>query len=80
MDTIRKVTNSDILEGIFDIPENLKNKTVLITIRSYDDIKDKDIPRMKNLRGSLSKYKNENLRNEEDNAWATAVREKHDNN
>jgi hypothetical protein len=79
MDSIRKVTNSNILDGIFDIPENLKNKKVLITISSYDDTKDKDIPRMKNLKGSLSKYKNDSLRKEEDDAWAMAVLEKYEN-
>lgn len=77
MDSIKKVANSNILDGIFDIPENLKNKKVVITISPYNDIEDKDIPTIKNLRGSLSKYKNDSLREEEVNAWAMAVREKH---
>lgn len=34
---------------------------------------------MKNLRGALSKYKNDNLKKEEDNAWAMAVQEKYGN-
>lgn len=34
---------------------------------------------MKNLRGALSKYKNDNLKKEEDNAWAMAVQEKYEN-
>lgn len=79
MDSIKKIANSNILDGIFDIPESLKNKRVLITISPYDDIEDKDIPRMKNLRGSLSKYKNENFIKQEDNAWAMAMEEKHEN-
>ncbi len=41
--------------------------------------KDKDIPRIKTLRGSLSKYKKDDLRKEEDNAWAMAVQDKHKN-
>ena len=79
MENLKKVTNSSILEDIFDIPENLKNRKVVITISSYDELEDKDISRMKNLRGSLSKYKNDSLRKEEDNAWAMAVQEKHEN-
>lgn len=79
MENLKKVTNSNILEDIFDIPENLRNKKVVITISSYDEKKDKDIPRMKTLRGALSKYKNDNLREEEENAWAMAVQEKHEN-
>ena len=79
MENLKKVTNSSILEDIFDIPENLKNRKVVITISSYDELEDKDISRMKNLRGSLSKYKNESLIKQEDNAWAMAVQEKHEN-
>ena len=79
MDSIKKVANSSVLDGIFDIPENLKNKKVVITISSYNHIEDKDIPRMKNLRGALSKYKNESLIKQEDDAWAMAVQEKHEN-
>lgn len=79
MDSMKKIANSDILDGIFDIPENLKNKKVVITISSYNDTDNKDIPRMKNLRGSLSKYKNESLIKQEDNAWAMAVQEKREN-
>lgn len=79
MENLKKVANSSILEDIFDIPENLKNRKVVITISSYDELEDKDITRMKNLRGSLSKYKNESLIKQEDNAWAMAVQEKHEN-
>lgn len=74
MNSIRKVANSDILDGILDIPENLKNRKVVITISAYEDIS-----KGKSLRGSLAKYKNDNLRKEEDNAWAMAVFEKHEN-
>lgn len=79
MERIKKVTNSSILEDIFDIPENLRNKKVVITISPYDELEDKDISRMKNLRGSLSKYKNESLIKQEDKAWSMAVQEKHEN-
>ncbi|MGO1470309.1 MAG: hypothetical protein ACTHW2_09840 [Tissierella sp.] len=77
MDSIKKITNSNILDDIFDIPENLKNKKVVITISAYEGIE--DISKMKSLRGALSKYKNGNLREEEDNAWAMAVQDKHEN-
>lgn len=79
MEIIKKVANSDVLNGIFDIPENLRNKKVVITVSSYDETKDKDILRIKNLRGSLSKYKNEDLIEKEEDAWAMAVREKYEN-
>lgn len=80
MAIIKKVANSDVLDGIFDIPENLKNKKVIVTIKSYDEIEDEDVPKLKNLRGSLSKYKNDSLREKEDDAWAMAVKDKYDNN
>jgi hypothetical protein len=38
MDSIRKIANSSVLEGIFDIPENLKNKKVVITISAYGGV------------------------------------------
>lgn len=79
MDSMKKVANSSILDGIFDIPENLKNKKVVITISSYNDIEDKDIPRVKKLKGALSKYKNKNLIEQEEEAWGMAVQEKHEN-
>lgn len=79
VDSMKKVTNSDVLDGIFDLPENLKNKKVVITISAYNNIKDQDIPRVKSLRGSLAKYKDTSLRNEEDRAWAMAMQDKHEN-
>lgn len=79
MENLRKIANSSILEDIFDIPENLKNRKVVITISSYDELEDKDTTKIKNLRGSLSKYKNQNLIKQEDNAWTMAVQEKHEN-
>jgi len=78
MEKLKKVTNSSILEDIFDIPSNLKNRKVVITISAYEDTD--SIPKKKSLMGSLSKYKNESLIKEEDNAWAMAVQEKHENN
>ena len=79
VDSMKKVTNSDVLDGIFDLPENLKNKKVVITISAYNNIKDQDIPRVQSLRGSLAKYKDTSLRNEEDRAWAMAMQDKHEN-
>ena len=77
MDSIRKIANSSVLEGIFDIPENLKNKKVVITISAYEDTE--DIPKKKSLRGSLSEYKDENLRKKEENVWEMVVFDKHEN-
>ncbi len=39
METFKKVVHSNILEDIFDLPDNLRNKKVVITISSYDEKK-----------------------------------------
>lgn len=77
MENLKMVTNSSILEDIFDIPENLKNKKVVITISAYEETD--SLPKKKSLMGSLSRYKNESLIKQEENAWVMAVQEKHEN-
>ncbi len=76
MNFVRKVTNSDVLANIIDIPTELKNKKVEIIILPYDNT---DIPKYKNVKGALSKYKNEELQGKENGAWASATVERYEN-
>ncbi len=62
MQFVRKVTNSNVLEGIIDIPEELKNKKVEIIVLPYDDSVHMDIDDIRTVRGASSKYINEEER------------------
>jgi len=78
---IRKIANSDILAGIIDIPEYLKNKKVEILVLPYNDENTENNtvePKPKRARGSLEKYKDNKLQSLENNAWAKAVEDKHE--
>ncbi len=80
MQFIRKIANSDILSGIIEIPNSLKNRKVEILIFPFDDstegetLKRKD----KSAKGTLTKYRNAELINQESSAWEAAMREKHE--
>ena len=78
---VRKIANSDMLADIIDIPEELRNKQVEIIILPYEDPENKNIKedKGKNARGILERYKNERLQEKENEAWANAVVEKHEN-
>ena len=77
MDIIRKVTNSSVLEDIFDIPESMKDKKIVVTISPYEE--DEDNINFSKLKGSLSKYKNQDLIIKENDAWANSVVDRYDN-
>ena len=81
MNFIRKVANSNILASVIDIPESLKNKEVEILIFPYEntDTKDNIEQKHKRARGLLEKYKNKDLQDLENGAWAKAVVDKHEN-
>lgn len=79
MNFVRKVANSDILADIIDIPKELRNKKVEIIILPYENTNNLDTLEKKNLRGALEKYKNEELKEKENEAWANAVAEKYEN-
>ncbi len=86
MGFVRVVKNSNDLENSFDIPKELRNKKVEVIILPYTDT-DNDTDReeslkteKRNLRGSLSKYRNEDLHAQESYAWSKAVVDKHENN
>lgn len=73
MEFVRVVKNSDDLAKIIDITKELRNRKVEVIMRPYQNRE--EIKRdKKSLRGSLSKYKNE-----EDEAWTDAAVEKHEN-
>lgn len=78
---IRKVANSNILAGVIDMPENLRNREVEILIFPLENIKREDsIDRKpKSARGLLEKYKNKDLQLIENSAWAEAVVDQHEN-
>ncbi len=74
MNFIRRVANSDILANIIDIPENLRNKKVEILIFPYENeiIEINTRQKPKKARGLLEKFKNKELRVQENGAWARA--------
>jgi hypothetical protein len=78
MSYIRKITNSDELSKIIDIPEDLKNKKVEVIILPYDENNNKKTNK-KSLQGSLKKYKNEELIKEENTIWEKVVKDKYEN-
>ena len=75
MDFVREVINSDELEKIFFLPENLKHKTVEVLIVPVQEKKSG----IGKLRGALKKYANPDLIEKESEAWEMAVVEKHGN-
>jgi hypothetical protein len=77
---VRRILDSNVLAGIIDIPEALKNKKVEVLVFSLED---NDIPvspiaKTKKAKGLLAKYKNTALIESESTAWAEAVIEKHE--
>jgi len=78
---VRKVANSNILASIIDIPENLRNKKVEILIFPYENLdSEANIDQKpKKARGLLEKYRNKDLQDVENGAWAKAVVDKHEN-
>ncbi len=81
MNFVRKVANSNILASIIDIPENLRNKKVEILIFPYENLdSEANIDQKpKKARGLLEKYRNKDLQDVENGAWAKAVVDKHEN-
>ncbi|MDI6916121.1 MAG: hypothetical protein QMC95_18265, partial [Desulfitobacteriaceae bacterium] len=78
---VRKVANSNLLAGVIDMPETLRNREVEILIFPLENINREDsIDRKpKNARGLLEKYKNKDLQLIENSAWAEAVVDRHEN-
>ncbi|NSW90779.1 MAG: hypothetical protein HPY74_08930 [Firmicutes bacterium] len=82
MKFVRKVANSDVLASIIDIPEELRSKKVEIIILPYENMENIDLKeqKKKRVRGALARYKNEELREKENEAWANAAVERYENN
>ncbi len=76
MEIIKRVTNSNILSDIFDLPDNMKNRKVIVTLVPYAKKNDSEL---KDLKGVLSKYKNIELIEKEKNAWADSVVDRYEN-
>ncbi len=81
MDYMRKIVNSDVLSGVFDIPESLRNRKVEILVIPYEQKNDEIINATENpdnARGMLRQYRKSSLISQEDGAWAEAVAEKYE--
>ncbi|MDF2923169.1 MAG: hypothetical protein K0R57_2083 [Paenibacillaceae bacterium] len=80
MTFIRKVTNSDALKHIVDLPESLQNQDVeLIILPLGDQFPGQQLtPASFAARGALKKYANINLVQYEQDAWEKGVQEKHE--
>lgn len=81
MKFVRTIANSNILVNVLDIPEELRNKKVEIIILPYDNSDNLNLKdhNKKRMFGTLEKYKNKELRNKENEAWANATVENHEN-
>ncbi|MFD2670811.1 hypothetical protein [Marinicrinis sediminis] len=80
MSFIRKVTNSDALKNIVDLPDDLRNQDVeLIILPIHDPFSSKKTPRVEpTARGALKQYANLDLLQLEQDAWAKGVQDKHE--
>lgn len=80
MDFVRKITNSDTLKHIVDLPESLQNQDVeLIILPLNNDSLVKQVPpRTYSARGSLRQYANPDLLRHEQLAWEKGVKEKYE--
>jgi hypothetical protein len=82
MNFIRKVTNSDALKHIVDLPESLWNQDVeLIILPLEDQYTSKQSPTPSSsptARGALKQYANLDLLQQENDAWVKGVQDKHE--
>lgn len=80
MNFVRKVTNSDVLKHIVDLPESLRNQDVELFILPIGEPSPLNTPRPSNLtaRGALKKFAIIDLIEYEQDAWAKGVQEKHE--
>lgn len=74
MDFVRTVINSNLLNRIINLPDNLKDKMVEVLILPIEEEK-----KEKSLKGALSRYKNTELIEKEGEVWNLLVKEKNEN-
>ncbi|MFS0725239.1 hypothetical protein [Paenibacillus sp. 1P07SE] len=80
MNFVRKVTNSDALKHIVDLPESLRNTDVELIILPLGDSSThkSQTPGMPTAKGSLKQFANPDLIQFEQEAWEKGVQEKHE--
>ncbi|HIW33320.1 MAG TPA: hypothetical protein IAA29_11095 [Candidatus Paenibacillus intestinavium] len=80
MNFVRKITNSDALKHIVDLPENLQNQDVELIILPIGDHSSFQYtaPSSPTARGALKQYAKLDLLQYEQDAWAKGVQEKHE--
>lgn len=80
MPFVRKIINSNVLTGIIDIPEVLRNKKVEVLVFSLEDHSEtvNRLQKRKKAKGILAKYKNPSLIGKEALIWSEAATEKHE--
>ena len=79
MNFVRKITNSDALKHIVDLPEDLQNQDVeLIILPIGDSALFKRPIASHTARGALKQYANLDLIQYEQGAWEKGVQDKHE--
>lgn len=80
MNFVRKITHSDMLKHIVDLPESLQNQDVELIILPIDNPASTLMPAMNSTsaRGLLKKFANVDLISFEQDAWKKGVEEKHE--
>ncbi|MBA9087193.1 nitroreductase [Fontibacillus solani] len=80
MNFVRKITNSDALKHIVDLPENLRNQDVELIILPIGDpsLFKQATPSSPTARGALKQYANLDLIQYEQDAWEKGVQDKHE--
>ena len=72
MQVVKKILRGTELKNVIDIPSNLLDKKLELTIIPIEERKTKN---KKSLYGFLSKYANVDLVNREENVWYEEVKE-----
>jgi hypothetical protein len=83
MNFVRKVTHSDALKHIVDLPENLLNQEVELIILPLPTSPSHQTPPLPDIsgpsvKGSLRQYANQSLLQQEKDAWKKGVQGKHE--
>ena len=80
MNFVRKVTHSDTLKHIVDLPEELRNQDVELIILPLENPASNQATTANNplARGALKQFANPDLLQYETDAWKKGVQEKHE--